>query len=310
MSLLIRPEAPSDHPAIAVMESAALGIAVTPEMVGEEARATSFVAFVAQRDHRIIGRCKAGFMPEYTPTTDLRCSVVVEPSARRAGVGAALWEALQPIFRARGPAHLRANGNGLDPDSVAWAERRGFASLHRLLFQTLHLTDFDPAPWLPRMEALQAQGFQFVPYATLAAPENDAKLHRLYQQFLADTPDYTPGDSKPFDTWRSWAFESSHAWPQGWILLLSPDGEWVGFTFTQKSPPGAHVFMTGVLPTYRKKGLAIPLKVAAALYAKEQGIAHLTTLNHAANERILAVNRSLGYEVTEDVIRLVKRCDW
>ncbi|MDB4894710.1 MAG: hypothetical protein JWN15_972 [Firmicutes bacterium] len=249
-------------------------------------------------------------MPEHTPTDDLRCLVLVDPSERGQGVGAALWDAMQPIFQAKRPNHLRANGNGTDPDSIAWAERRGFVRAHHLLSQQLDLADFEPASWLGGIRKAESQGFRFVPFCGLRSPETERELHALYHALLADTPDFTEGDYKAFEPWRAWAFESDGAWPDGWIMLVAPTGEWAGFTLMQRTPAGAHIFMTGVAPAHRGKGLAIPLKVAAALHARENGVAALTTLNHAANERIVAVNRTLGYRVTEDVIRLVKRCAW
>lgn len=310
MSFLIRPQTPADYAAIASLKAAVLRSPIKPDEVAKQASSPTFAGLVAERDGRIIGRAATGFMPEHTPAGDLRCLVVVEPAERRRGVGAALWEALQPIFRDRRPGHLRANGDGNDPDSLAWAERRDFVRAHQLLFQKLALSDFDPAPWIDGIQKAESLGFRFVPFSTLRSPDAERQLHDLYHALLADTPDYTAGDYKPFEPWRAWAFESEGAWPDGWLIMVAPTGAWAGLTLMQKTSEGAHIFMTGVAPAYRGKGLAVPFKVAAALRARDSGVAALTTLNHAANERIVAVNRTLGYHVTENVIRLVKACQW
>jgi GNAT superfamily N-acetyltransferase len=310
LSFVIRAQVRADAAPIAALECAVLGHDTTPEEVIRRASSPTYAGLVAERNGWLIGCSSTGFKPTETPSGDLRCIVLVDPAQRRQGVGAALWEALQPVFQKERPQHLRANGIGTEPDSLAWAERRGFVQAHRLLFQTLELADFDLTPWLDQIAQVDSAGFRFATFAELRSPAAEVRLHALFQAFRAATPDYAPSDDQPFETWRAWAFDAKGAWPEGWVLMLAPDGDWAGFTMLQKTPRGAHIFMTGVAPAYRGRGLATPLKVAALVHAQESGVARLTTLNHAANERIVAVNRALGYRVTEDVIRLVKRCDW
>ncbi len=213
MSFRIRPQTPADYHAIADLERAIPGLSTTPADVSEQASSPTFAAMVAERNGRIIGRACTGFWPQHTPAGDLRCVVVVDPAERRQGVGTALWEALQPIFQERRPKHLRANGKGNDPDSLAWAEQRGFLRAHHLLFQELELSTFDPTPWLEDLRKVESKGFCFIPFSKLHSPEAEIHLHTLYQSFRADTPDFNEGDHQPFESWRAWAFKSKGAWP-------------------------------------------------------------------------------------------------
>lgn len=275
--------------------------------MARQADGDSFVALVAEREGQLLGRASAGFMPQHTPAGDLRCLVAVAPAHRRQGVGSALWRALEELLRERRPAHLRANGNGEDPDSVAWAERRGFAATQHLLFQRLDLTAWDEAAWLPLVEAAEARAFRFVPFAALRTAETEERLHRLYQEYLSQTPDAAEAAYMELGPWREWAFQGEGAWPEGWIVLLDPAGAFAGFSLLQRSgEDGAHIFMTGVSQAYRGQGLSLALKAAVHAHGAREGLKWLTTLNHAANGAIVTVNRKLGYQVTESVIRLVK----
>lgn len=310
MTVTIRPQTPADYPAIAALEAAIFNAPITAADVAGQGSEAPFAGLLAERDGQIIGRAIAGEMKRHTPVGDMRCTVVVAEGARRQGVGRLLWDALQPFLVEQQPRHLRANGHDSCPEGVAWAERRGFVSTQHLFSQALDLQAFDRAGCTAKLEPLLAQGFRFVPFAAVQTPANEVRLHDLYQTFLSHTPDSAEAPYMAFAPWRAWALESAEAWPAGWVVALAPGGEWAGFTLMQRhapGAPGAHIFMTGVAPAYRGQGLATALKVTAAQIAIDAGLTTLTTLNHAANAPILALNRALGFVVRSGIHRLVKR---
>lgn len=311
----MRAQNPGDYVAIAALEQAVLGFPISAADVAAQAseRNPLFTALVAELDGQVVGRAAAGMMHRHTPPGDMRCSVVVGPEFRGRGIGSTLWEGLQPALAERKPAHLRVNGNADDPASVAWAERRGFRVTHRHLFQALDLTAFDAAPWASRLADLEARGYRFVPFAAIRSPEAEATMHRLDHEYSRATPSPEECTYLDFDAWRTWAFDSEGAFPEGWTVLLAPGGEWAGFTFMQRESAGgdaAHIFLTGITEGYRGMGLSVPLKVASAANAARLGIRRMTTLNHVANERIVAINREIGFRVEQDILRLVKPCSW
>ena len=303
MSFSIRRQVPDDYPAIAALE----GFPVE-EVAAQEAGNPQFTGRVALREGKLIGRASAGFMPNSTPVGDQRCLVIVDPAERRQGVGAALFDELLEAVRLHRPANLRANGDPGRPDDLAWAERRGFAATQHLKFQALDLAGFDPAPW---EAVVAASPFRFVPFDHLRSEGGERQLHAMFQEYLSHTPDAGESPYQPFEPWRQWALESAGAWPEGWIIAVAPDGSWAGFTMAQRDGgQAAHIFMSGVAPKYRGEGLGVALKAAATLHAQRSGITRLTTLNHAANVPILAINRKLGFQVAEEILRLVRPCSW
>jgi len=300
LTLIIRRQTPADYPAIAALEG------MPPEEVAAQAAGSpGFTGLVAVHESgRLLGRASAGFMPHATPAGDLRCLVQVVPAERRHGVGAALWHDLLEAVRPQHPAHLRANGSPHDPESVAWAQRRGFAVTQHLLYQSLDLAALDPAPWAA---LVAASPFTFVTFDRLRSPAGEQRLHAMYQEYLSHTPDAAESPYQPFAPWREFAFGTEGAWPEGWMVALAPDGCWAGFTMAQLPGPAvAHIYMTGVAPGFRGQGLGMSLKAAAALHARGAGIARMTTLNHVRNAPILAVNRRLGFRVEEEILRLVR----
>jgi GNAT superfamily N-acetyltransferase len=296
------------------MESHAFRYPFTADDVARLAADPLFVGLVAEWDGELVGRAGAGFSRSITPEGDMRCLVYTVPEARRQGVGQALWGALLEALGEWRPVHLRANGSPDDMASAEWAGRRGFEITQHLKHQHRDLSGgFDTAPFHAELEKAAARGFRFVPFAEVQTPETERRIHQLFCEFETDTPDGNEKELPSFEKWKGWALEAEGAWTEGWVVALAPGGDWAGFTMTHRNSKGsdrAHVYMTGIARAYRGQGLAVPMRVMALQIAAHAGITSMTTLNHAANAPMLAVNRRLGFVVDEEIYRLVKQCEW
>lgn len=312
MTIHIRPQNPSDFDAIAALESPIIGVPLDAGEVSRQAESGPlFCAVVAEHEGQVVGRASAGFMPQHTPTGDMRCLVAVSPQFRRQGIGTALWNALQPLLAERRPNNLRANVDATDPSDLAWALGRGFTVAHHHLFHTLDLTGLDPEVGRRYIDAAEQAGYRFVTFDQLRSPENELRFHRLYVELDADTPDFIPGDSPTWADWRRWALDGEGSAPELWMLAIAPDGTWAGLTMPQRdSEERAHIFLTGVTRPHRGRGLSVALKTLAARRARERGFRVMSTLNHASNQPILAANRLLGFTVAQSFYRIVKPCEW
>jgi RimJ/RimL family protein N-acetyltransferase len=60
--------------------------------------------------------------------------------------------------------------------------------------------------------------------------------------------------------------------------------------------------MTATLPEYRRNGLALAVKSAAARWAAANGFERIVTENDADNVGMLAINRKLGYRHLHDQV--------
>ncbi len=78
-------------------------------------------------------------------------------------------------------------------------------------------------------------------------------------------------------------------------------GRWVGMTQLWRGEDAAstgtvHTGLTGVLPAWRGRGVAVALKVDALRRAREAGYLRVTTDNDERNAAMLAINARLGFE--------------
>lgn len=79
------------------------------------------------------------------------------------------------------------------------------------------------------------------------------------------------------------------------LIALDNSGAWVGLTALKKTDDHCHIAFTGVVAEHRGQGVALALKLAAIDLMQQAGVREVTTVNHAANGPMLAVNRKLGY---------------
>ncbi len=52
---------------------------------------------------------------------------------------------------------------------------------------------------------------------------------------------------------------------------------------------------TGVRRTYRRRTIALALKLRGVMYAREHGYAQMRTVNESSNHGILAINERMGF---------------
>ncbi|HEY3366043.1 MAG TPA: GNAT family N-acetyltransferase [Symbiobacteriaceae bacterium] len=311
LTLTIRPWTPTDLPDLAEFAAADKSQVNLDELAQMEAARSPefpFLCLVAEQDGKAVGWAFGGRRP-WTDKGDLNCSVLVAPACRQQGIGTALYDALTPFFREHQPRHLRANGDDHQPAALAWAERRGFKPIHHIVSMATDLAAFDPAAYAEAVARVEAGGIRFVQFGQVRTPETEARLHALYMQLDADTPEATADSYQPFDQWRAWALASPEAWPEGWTVAVAADGDWVGFTLLQKWAPDSqncHIYMTGVKREYRNRSIALALKATAARYAKAQGMVRISTITDFENLPMRAVNTRLGYQTVSGFFRLLK----
>lgn len=192
---------------------------------------------------------------------------------RRRGIGDRLWRASRPALK--GKLGAQAFVRESDPESRAWAERRGFA-LHALRYQSaLELAGWSP----PRVPA--PDGYQVEP------SEDWDRLYELYAELIQQTPD---GASAPD---REWFFKlfAGHAH----AFVARSGEEWLGLSLLEPFAGDAYNAFTGVRPEQRGRGVAQNLKLAVTEHARRLGFARIVTNNLSTNAPMLAVNDRLGY---------------
>ncbi len=133
------------------------------------------------------------------------------------------------------------------------------------------------------------------------------KLWQVNYQTYMDDPAST-GAFPDFETFNQ--ILSTGAWfrPDG--QLLAADGErYVGLSAVGYYPEttSAYNMMTGVMPDYRGRKIALALKLLSIRVAKSWGADYIRTNNDSTNAPMLAINHKLGYVPQPGLYRMVNK---
>lgn len=230
----------------------------------------------------------------FDPPGFLHASVLVSPEERGQGRGRALWQTLEGAAYEHGAAGLAADVADTDPESLAWAERRGFRVYAHRFASELDLTTFDETLHLPALAQAEARGVSFMDLGGAS----EQTLER-YLEFVADrlteTPDLAGHPRWPLAQVRE-ALRIEEKGRLDWLILaVGPQGDWLGMAAMTPQRDFAYNFLTATHPEARGQGLALPLKLHAIRRAREAGLPVMRTNNHSQNAPMLAVNRRLGF---------------
>jgi DNA-binding transcriptional MerR regulator len=222
--------------------------------------------------------------------------VIVASDYHGQGIGSALWDTLVKDLRERGATRLKSDVFDNDPQSLAFAEHRGFTIDQHFFNYELDLTTFDETPYLPTITALEAQGIRFCALADFPDnPETRRKLYDLNTSYVLDNPEQRAPWT--FQGFEEFVIRAPWFRREGQLLAVEGD-QWIGMAPVSLVPEthSAHNLYTGVLPAYRGRKIATSLKVLAARYARRNAALKLLTDSNLRNAPILAINKKMGYK--------------
>jgi mycothiol synthase len=231
--------------------------------------------------------------------------LTVAPEQRRRGIGGRLFERVLAFAEERQAESIRSAYLEHTPDEPAtfFLRQRGFVELQRYQPSRLDVSACDLSPFHGLEQQLVADGVCFFTYADLPdTEENRRRLYSLDREARTDLPypgDPEPSEPEPYE--ENWVAKLPEE--QFFAVQLAAVGErWVGLSASSTSWG-----FTGVIPTFRRRGIATALKVHAIRAAKERGVRILETENRADNLGMLAINRKLGYWFGPQEVECVKR---
>ncbi len=216
----------------------------------------------------------------------------VLPDHRRRGHGTALLERLVDHVADLGYDTVRAGAD--DEGSLAFAHRFGFEEVNREVEQTYRITGpVEPTPTPAGIEVVTAQ-------------ERPGLWEGAYEGFgleaLAGFAVDAPLEVTP-DGWvRSWLGDP--------MFLALHDGEVVGCAglgLDPDQPTRAENGLTAVRRDWRRRGLAVHLKLVTLAWAAGHGIDEVYTWTQDGNAAMRALNTRLGYATTGVGVQLSRQ---
>lgn len=265
--------------------------AITPR---EPVRVEDQVRRLARQPERlqlVAGGVGAGLVAPSDSSGRLFVMVRVVPEARRRGVGSALFERLLEHARDLDPEWLSTHVSGAEPESIAWAKRRGFAEYGRQVELVL---------------ALRGDEQQPEPIDSIHVVELTEELHddayELTREAWADLPTDVQVDTPSYEVW----LEEEVPGPIAFVAL--DDGDLVGFAaLMERGPELVEHGLTATRRSHRRRGIATTLKQTEIAWAAERGYRELITFTQDRNESMQAINLALGFRPEPPWISMRRR---
>ncbi len=208
---------------------------------------------------------------------------------RRHGVGARIYEVVSQWARKRGLGVIEVPVLDDDPESLAYARRRGFEEERREQGVVLDLVGAEPPPVEP------PEGVEVVTWA-----ERPQLAHGMYEvacEAFPDVPGFEEDEMEPFEDWLVHDMQGSGDRPEATFVAVAGD-EVVGyakFSLTAARPTTASHDITAVKRGWRGRGVARALKATQIGWAKANGFEELHTRNDERNTPIRRLNAEFGY---------------
>ncbi len=176
-----------------------------------------------------------------------------------------------------------------DPESLAFAQRRGFVEERRELGLVLDLAELAA----PQVEL--PDGVEILSWAE--RPELAYGLYEVALEALPDIPGFEDDDIEPFDDWLAHDMQGAGDSPEATLVALAGE-QVVGyakFALREAQPTIAYHDLSAVRRAWRGRGIARALKAAQINWALANGYTELRTSNEQRNAPIRHLNAAFGY---------------
>ena len=222
--------------------------------------------------------------------------LAVDPRLRRQGIGAAIWTQLRAELDERSAkvVCLWADDGTACRDFIV---RRGFIEVVRSYEQVVALATA-PLRLAAAEEVVAARGIRVETLSELLTRRGEGSLKRVHELYTASRlhqPTLGGVTTRPFEDWRREEIDELHAPPDA-FFIASDRERLVGCSAV--FPQGEEVLrilVTGVLPEYRRHGIARLLKLRVHAWARANGYREIHT--RTANSAVVTLNISLGYVI-------------
>lgn len=304
MSYTIRPFTPDDLPAmVAVANAVQLDSSITEEQIrhadANRDPKCKIARWAAEQDGQMVGYSVYVQNADFYHPQKFWVTVRVRPTHQRQGIGGALYDTVLENVKQYDPIALQIQLREDQDAALRFARQRGFEEFGRRWASVLDVTTFDLAPHLAALERLAEQGIVLKSIAELASdPERDQKLYDLQWAADFDVPTPEPITPMTFEQYLKQMLYTPQLVAEGSFVAVdeSADGRYVGLsTFFRDGDENLDIDITGVQSAYRRRGIALAIKVRGIQWARENGYKQLNVVNDPVNVGMLAINDRLGF---------------
>jgi mycothiol synthase len=169
------------------------------------------------------------------------------------------------------------------------------------LFSELDVQAFDMQRFATVGERMRQQGITIAAYPELAAadPLCQRKCYEMQSESMVGMPRVTTQANRSCEQYVQQVFGNSAFIPEAFFIALD-QGRYVGISALcddHEDRTRLATDYTGVIPSYRQRGIATGLKLCCIEYAKAHGARTITTGNDSTNP-MYQLNVALGFKPT------------
>lgn len=253
--------------------------------------------WVARLGDQVVGWCQFSRMEHAFHPQKLSVDVFVDPDHRRRGIGTNLFQRLleeaEAIYQ---PIVLSTWAREDRPHSLGFLARQAFVEERREWESRLDPNSIRPEAWTEQTRRFHESGLTITTAAELMQlPDGNRRMWELANKVHRDVPSSDEPTDLDFDVWLG-RRSSPGRLPDASFYAMDGD-RLVGISTLSKPLVGDYLDtgLTGVLPEYRRRAVAITLKLQAVEYARRVGAPEIRTWNDQTNVGMLAINNQLGF---------------
>jgi GNAT superfamily N-acetyltransferase len=302
--MLIRPFVDSDYAVVTALHNAnypdfTKAVEEFRDRDSKYPESCRLARWVAEIDDAAIGFVEYHQSPWAYNPRKFSLELAVDPSHYGRGITTRLYNHVIEALRAFDPIQVDAWSRADMRGMIEFLEGRGFISDMQLFTSELDLRTFAPEIWLDRVASVEGQGIQLRSLQELGPsdPLVRRQIYDLWQAVRYDVP-AAPGDERTEVSFEQYwnRMETPHFFAAGFFLAID-NGRYVGTTHVYGSSRSGQLRtgLTAVHRDYRRRGIALGMKVHALSFGKAEGYQSVVTDNASTNEGMLAINRELGF---------------
>ncbi len=225
--------------------------------------------------------------------------LTVLPTWAGQGIGTALYNHLLQALMPFNPISISGQTRESWPQAITFLEHRGFVEMMRSWESRLDVASFDPTPFAAAVQNTLASGITVRTISELAAdPNRDRKLYEVYTAICADIPSPEPYTPLGLERYIETQLQHPDLLPDAYFVAIDEtDGTYAGISQLWSNPPESALYNgeTGVRRQYRRRGIALALKLRGIAYAQQQRHPTIKTWNETNNRAMLGINERLGF---------------
>ncbi|WP_129670463.1 GNAT family N-acetyltransferase [Candidatus Chloroploca sp. Khr17] len=258
----------------------------------------NFRRFIAEADGQPVASAFFEHVPWMYHPQKFFVNLFVHPMHRGQTVGTQLYHHLLNELAPYEPVMLRHTLREDQAEGMRFAQRYGFVEEMRAWESRLDVASFDPTRFAGAEERVLNQGLTITTAEDLLArdPQFWQKLYAFDCEASVDVPMPEPYTAPPFEVWVRHFEDNPSFIPEAYFVAV--DGDiYTGSSALWRRDQSADLEtgFTGVLRAYRRRGIALALKLRAVAYAKQVGTPVIRTDNESSNRPMLSINEAMGF---------------